>query len=264
MKTKISISINEKTLDDIDSMIDNVYIRNRSQAIELLAKKSFGENKNAVILAGGPEEGLLLSDGQYRPIAKIKGKRLVERAVLKLREHNFRNIYVIARGKVLTSIFDILKEGNEFGVKVNYIDEKDSRGTADSLRQLKGKIRSNFLVVYADLLFEKVNLDSLWNSHLKNSSVATVILTTSDKPSEKGTIKAEGNRIMEFRQKPKKSEGNLVFSAIFVADSGILEYPGSSLEDDCFPVLAEKGLLYGHLSSEKVHHIHTLADIKKL
>ena len=49
-KTKISITIDEKILRDIDFIVDNIYIRNRSQAIEYLAKNALEENKIAVIL----------------------------------------------------------------------------------------------------------------------------------------------------------------------------------------------------------------------
>ncbi|MBT5423433.1 hypothetical protein HOK76_03005 [archaeon] len=45
MKKKISITISEKTLHDIDNIIDYIYIRNRSQAIELLVNNALGENK---------------------------------------------------------------------------------------------------------------------------------------------------------------------------------------------------------------------------
>ena len=71
-KTKISITINEKTLQDIDSIIDNIYIRNRSQAIEHLAKNALGENKAAAILLGGNDGHLRISKGDYRPTARIK------------------------------------------------------------------------------------------------------------------------------------------------------------------------------------------------
>ena len=71
-KVKISITINEKTLHDIESIIDSIYIRNRSQAIEHLVKNVLGENKTAVILLGGSEENLRISKEVYRPTAKIK------------------------------------------------------------------------------------------------------------------------------------------------------------------------------------------------
>ena len=90
------------------------------------------------------------------------------------------------------------------------------------------------------------------------------MLTTSSKPSEKGTVKVEGNKVLTFTQKPKKSDIYLVFSPIFVTEPQIFEYSGASLEFNVFPELAEKGLLNGHLSSEKEVHIHNKKDIEKL
>jgi len=262
-KTKISITINEKTLKDIDSIIDNIYIRNRSQAIEHLVKNSLGENKTTVILLGGKEEHLMLSENEYRPTAKIKNKFVIELAIKKLRENNFKTIFIVARDKLLTRLFEILKDGSDYGVKINYIMEKYSNGNADSLRLLKGKISSNFLVVYGDIIFNKINIDELWNDHIKQNSIATIMLTTSSKPSQKGTVRVEGNKVLTFTQKPKASDIYLVFSPIFVTDSQIFEYAGSSLELNVFPELAKKGLLNGHLSSEKEAHIHSSKDLRK-
>ena len=263
-KKKISITINEKTLQDIDSIVDNIYIRNRSQAIEHLAKYALGENKTAVILLGGNEEHLKASKDTYRPIVKVKDNlTVIELAVKKLRENNFRAIYVIARQNLLTKIFEILKDGTDYGVKINYIEEKASNGSADSLRLLKGKIKNNFLAVYGDIIFSKINIEGLWNDHIKQNAVATIMLTTSPKPSEKGTVKVEGNKVLSFTQKPKESDIYLVFSPIFVAEPQIFEYAGKSLELDIFPELAQKGLLNGHLSSEKEAHVHSVKDLPK-
>ena len=264
VKTKISITINEKTLQDIDSIIDNIYIRNRSQAIEHLAKNALGENKAAVILLGGSEERIRISKDEYRATAGIKNSSVIELALKKLRENNFKTIFIIARHSLLTRLFEMLKDGTDYGVKINYIEEKSSNGTADSLKHLKGKISTNFLVVYGDVIFSKINIDELWNDHIKQNSIATIMLTTSSKPSEKGTVRVEGNKVLTFEQKPKKSDIYLVFSPIFITEPQIFEYSGSSLESDVFPELAEKGLLNGHLSSEKEIHIHSKRDAEKL
>jgi len=261
-KTKISITINEKTLQDIDSIIDNIYIRNMSQAIEHLVKNALGENKTAVILLGGPEEHLRVSKGEYRPTARIKNNTVIELAIKKLRENNFKTIFIVARHGLLTRLFELLKDGIDYGVKINYFEERLSNGTADSLRLLKGRIVSNFLVVYGDVVFNKINIEELWNDHIKQNAVATIMLTTSSKPSEKGTVKVEGNKVLTFTQKPKKSDIYLVFSPIFVTEPQVFEYSGSSLEFDIFPLLAEKGLLNGHLSSEKEIHVHNRKNIE--
>ena len=263
-KSKISITINEKTLQDIDSIIDNIYIRNRSQAIEHLAKNALGENKSAVILLGGNEKSLKISKEGYRPTAKIKKFSVIEMALKKLRGNNFKTVFIIARHILLTKLFEMLKDGIDYGIKINYIEEKSSEGTADTLRLLKGKVITNFLVVYGDIIFNKINIEELWNDHIKQNAIATIMLTTSSKPSEKGTVRVEGNKVLTFAQKPKKSDIYLVFSPIFITEPQIFEYSGSSLESDVFPELAEKGLLNGHLSSEKEVHVHSKKDIENL
>jgi len=55
-----------------------------------------------------------------------------------------------------------------------------------------------------------------------------------------------------------------VFSPIFVAEPQLFEYSGSSLEFNVFPELAEKGLLNGHLSSEKEMHVHSNKNLPKM
>jgi NDP-sugar pyrophosphorylase family protein len=264
MKEKISITLEEKTLEKIDSVVDLIFIRNRSQAIEHLVNAALGENRTAVILAGGKEEESLIEKDIYRITATIKGKSVVERSVQVLRENGFKTIFIIARHKILTKVFEILRDGSSFGVKINYVEEKESKGTAETLKLVKGKINSQFLVVYGDIIFDKINIEEIWKSHLKSNSDATLLLTTSPVPSEKGTVKMEGNKILEFVQKPKQSDIYLVFSPMFVAEPDMLNYEGSSLEKDVFPELATRGLLTGHLSSEKEIHIHKKEDLRRI
>ena len=104
--TKISITINEKIINEIDSIIDNIFIRNRSQAIEYLVQNSLGGNKTAVILSGGPEKKISIPGIGYRPLAKLNGSTVIEKAIKKLRENGFKKIYIVARHKILTKIFE--------------------------------------------------------------------------------------------------------------------------------------------------------------
>ncbi len=265
MKRKISVTIEDNVLRGIDSAIDNVFIRNRSQAIEFLAKTAMGERKQAAILAGGPEEKLRISETAYRITARIGNTTVIEKAVKKLRENGFRDIFIVARQNVLTQVFNILKDGSNFNIKVTYVEEKESDGSADSLRLLKGKITNNFLAVYGHIIFDRINIQELWNQHVKQgTAVATLVLTTAPNPIEKGTVKVEGNKILEFIQKPKKTDVYLVFSPIFVATPEIFNIEGSSLEYDVFPRLAGQGLLYGHASSEREQHVHSISDTKAI
>lgn len=262
MKKKVSLTLDKDILDAADRLVDNIQIRNRSQAIEHVLRSSLGGERTAVILAGGSERGIGIGR-DYRPTARIGKHTVIEHAIKKLRENKFTNLFIVARSKVLTKIFQILKDGSEYGVKISYIEEKNSRGTAESLRLLRGKLDETALVVYGDILFENINIDDLWRNHQDNRFVTTLLLTTTNKPSQKGMAHVEGNSISKFIQKPKQSENYIVFNSIFIADHQIFAYDSKSLEDDTFPILAEKGLLGGYISSEKAKHVHCLADVKK-
>jgi NDP-sugar pyrophosphorylase family protein len=264
MKRKISITINDKTLDDIDTIIDNIYIRNRSQAIELLVNRALGDNKCAVILAGGPEDDLKISSSEYRLTGKIDSLTVIESAISKLKDEGFSKVWVIARHKVISAIFNIIQNGSKYGVEIKYKEEVSSEGTADSLRLIKGEIQSNFLVVYGDLYFKNINIEELWNTHLKQKGTASLLLNVTQDPSKKGIVKLEGSKILEFVQKPKHSDIYLGFASMFVAEPELLEYPGASLEQDVFPVLASKRLLTGYLSTSKIAKIHSKDDLSMI
>ncbi|NCO96933.1 MAG: hypothetical protein COY38_02205 [Candidatus Aenigmarchaeota archaeon CG_4_10_14_0_8_um_filter_37_24] len=263
MKEKVSITINEKTLKEIDSLVNGISIRNRSQAIEFLAEKTLGENKPAVILAGGSEKKLKIFNGEYKPTVKIKDSTIVEIAIKKLRESGFRNIFIIAQRPILTRIFKIIGNGSNYGVKIEFIEEKETVGSADSLRLLKGQIKKSFLVVYCDVIFDQINVNELWKEHTRQKSIATLLIaSTPNIKSDVGVVKMEGNRIVEFMEKPSKAESNVFFSGIFIAEPEIFEFSGCSLEKDVFPKLVKKDLLNGHLSSKEYLHIHNKEDLK--
>ncbi|MDP2909334.1 MAG: sugar phosphate nucleotidyltransferase [Nanoarchaeota archaeon] len=256
MKEKISVTIDKDLLKSVDSLIDNLYIRNRSQAIEHLIKKTVDESKTAVILAGGPEERLKISKDEYRMFAKVDSESVVEKAVKTLRKNNFKEIFIIARHKMLTKVFSYFGNGNSYGVRINYIEEKESKGTFETLMLLKGKVNSKFLVVYDDIVFDRIKLKEFWDDHSRAHAVSTIMLTTSREPSKKGNVVVQGNRVLSFIQKPSKSDNYIVFSPIFIAEPELLDYQGSSLEKDVFPELARNNLLAGHLSPVKEVHIH--------
>ncbi|MBS3150805.1 hypothetical protein J4443_00290 [Candidatus Woesearchaeota archaeon] len=274
MKERITITLDEKILKNIDSIVDRIYIRNRSQAVEFLIKKTLGENKIAVILATGPAENLKISDTEFRPTAKIGNTSVVEIALKNLRDNGFRTIYIIGEQPVLSSIFNLVGDGSRYGVKIKFVEDENPTGTASSLRLLKGEIKTTFLIVFGDIIFNKMDINRLWSHHFKQPAIATLMVTTSSLtrggsslPIKKSPVMVEGNTVIRVYKKlrrPIKSlkDSSLIFSSMLVAEPEIIEYIGDSLENDIFPQLAEKGYLYSYLSSEEETHIHSKADAK--
>ncbi len=283
MKEKISITLSKQVIKNVDSIVDRLFIRNRSQAIEVLLKNSLSENKPAVILLGGSYKRFKLEEGKEIPFVKIKGIPLIERAVKKLRKHNFREIYIIARKRTLEGIFSLLKTGSHYGVKIKYIEEDESiyktvsekskkehlpstflTGSAAILKLARKELSTSFLVIFGDLYFDNINLDDLWNFHITNEAISTLSLVTYKDPTKKGQVYLRGKKIIEFRQKPKKKDSYLVFSPIFVCEPEIFNYSGISLEDNIFPKLAKKQMLNGYVLPEREIHIHTQKDLNEI
>jgi len=264
MKEKISITLERELIEEIDSFVDGIRIRNRSQAIEFLLRKSLSEKRTAVILAGGEEEKLKVN-GVYKPILEYKGCSAIEHIVKNLRKYRFTEIYIIGRKHVLSEIFKVVGDGNEYGVEIKYIEEKPlkpvtKQDTARTLKLINGKIKKPFLCIYCDVIFD-FDLNAVWNFHLKSSSIATLIVKTSPNPQEWGNIELEGEYIVEFIEKPKKAKNYLVFSGVFIASPELLAQQGNSLEYEIFPNLAKKRLLTGYVISGFCEHVDKL--IKK-
>ncbi len=258
MKEKISITLDDVLLQEIDSLIDGFNIRNRSQAIEFLIRKSLSERKPAVILAGG-EENKLKVNGIYKPLLKFKGRTVIEYMVKKLRMYKFLEIYIIGRKNLLSEIFKVLGDGSDFGTEIKYIEEKPEKpitrqDTARTLKLLNGKIKKPFLCLYCDIVFD-FDPTPVWNFHLKSGAMTTLIVKTSQKPEEWGNVEMDGEIITKFIEKPKKSKNYLVYSGMFVSSPEILSQPGNSLEYEVFPSLVKKRLLAGYITSGFCEHI---------
>ncbi len=274
MKKRITITLDEKILKNVASVVDRLYIRNMSQAVQFLIEKTLGENKVAVILATGQSNALKISKNEYRATARIKDSSVIEMAIKNLRENGFKNIYIVGEQPVLASIFNLVGDGSRYGIKIKFVEDENPPGSAASLRLLKGEIKSTFIVVFGDIIFNKMDIKKLWTHHFKQPAIATLMVTSSPStlggstiPIKKSPLKVEGNTVIKVFPKLTKpikelKESTIIFSSILVAEPEIMEYTGDWLETDVFPKLAEKGFLYSYLSSEEEIHIHSKEDAR--
>lgn len=270
MKKKISITINDKILRDIDSIVDNIFIRNRSQSIEYLIKEALKETRIAVILAGESKKN---TPGKIRNryMLKIDHQTIIEKEIKKLEYWGFKTIYIIADHQTLTNIFKIMGDGLSHNVKIEYIDEEIPEGTAAAIKLLKGKVKKTFLVVYCDTLLDNLNILELWNHHQKEKMTATILASgsiISNNDTLFGQLNLEGNKVLSYIEKtaPRKINSSIYSRGIYVFEPEIFSYLGKDLESEVFPELAKRKLLGGIISSADHLHVHThedLIDVRK-
>jgi NDP-sugar pyrophosphorylase family protein len=268
MKNKISITINEKVLRDVDSIVDNIFIRNRSQAVEFLVEKALEVNKIAVILAG-EGRGNVPGRIKNRYALKIGSQTIIEKAIKKLSDSGFKKVYIVANHEILTKIFNIIGDGSDRKMNIEFINEELEEGSASALKLLKGKVNSTFLLVQFDVIFDDVSINDLWKQHIQEKSVVTMrvcsnILPTNSKETVRfGRVVLQGNKVNSYIEKPvgKNFSSSIFFAGILVAEPEIFDFYGKSLELEVFPELARRGLLGGCMSSVEHLHIHNKEDL---
>ena len=250
-KTRLTITLDEDILKRVDAAIDGSKIRNRSHAIEfLLTSCLIPQSSKVLILAGG--EGVRfrpLTNELPKSLLPIAGRPLLEHTIQSLKAQGLTDIY-ISVAHLGDKIEDYFGDGSKFGVKIKYLEQAETKtGTAQPLLQAKHHFTDPFLVIYGDVL-TKINYLDLLDFHSSHRGIATMALTSVEKPSMWGVATIEGNRIKDFVEKPKnKTRSHLINAGIYVLNPDVFKYfdqKAVRLEKDLFPRLALEGKLYAY------------------
>jgi NDP-sugar pyrophosphorylase family protein len=250
MKERIALTIDRGLLGKLDRMVDGVNMRNRSHAVESILSKHLDARGpgHAVILCGG--EGTRLRPITYeipKALIPVQGKPLVAHIFDLLKKYGVNDV-IISTGHMKEKVKQGLGSG-EGGMKISFIEENKPLGTAGPLALLKGRIDSSFIVSNGDEL-KDINIKDMFEHHVRNRALATIALTTVSDPSQYGVARLDGNRIVEFVEKPPKDSApsNLINAGFYILEPEVISMikPGfSMLERDVFPKLAQQGRLFG-------------------
>jgi len=257
---KISIRIEPDVLTKIDSLVDHLRIRNRSDAIRHLVKNAMGNERIAVILAKGKDKGnniirdLQIPGGTFAILEKVTDKTLAEIQLDLLTRAGFTRVYYIMPDIMLKGVKKIL--GNKKGL--HYIENNNLR-SMDALRLLN--INSDFLVFYSHDL-PLINLAGIFEEHVQKNNYVTLNLTWGHKEA-KNYIEVDGTRIVDMEERSTKLS-HLTYNAAFVANNKFLKEKGHSVVYDVFPRLANAGKMNGFISSKRVLRLRKPADKKTL
>lgn len=205
-----------------------------------------------VILAGGEGTRLRpLTNTRPKPLLPVLGRPCVEYVIRALAEAGVGTAYLTC-GYRSQDMVDALGSGEDLGLDLRFAFEDRPAGTAGAVKLLEKKLDGRIVVVSGDVLAD-VDVRSLIELHERKGALATMALTTVDKPEEFGIVGLnDGGRIMRFKEKPCPQEvfSNLINAGIYVLEPRVLEDipPGEKFDfsKQLFPKLLERGEpLYG-------------------
>ena len=221
----------------------------------------------AVILAGGL--GTRLRPITYeipKALIPVHGRPLTEHLIDLFKKHDIKNI-TLAVGHMRDKIKAYFQNGEKLGISLNYIEETEPVGTAGPLLIGKHLLHETFICSNGDEL-KNIDIKKMLALHKKNNALVTIALIRVDDPSQYGVARFEGERILEFVEKPKREEApsNLINSGFYIMEPSVIQYitPGfCMLEKIVFPKLAAEGKLFGFVSDGQWFDTGTMERYEK-
>ena len=154
-KIRVCLSLDPKIVNKVDSIVDGIIIKSRSEAVERILKEHIVDKKTAVVLAGGEPGKLFIKElDTYRPLVKIGKNTLIEETIMNCRKAGFDNIIIIGFASLIAKLYEILGDGTKYGVSITYVEEKKELGSAKTLELAKNYLKNDFLFLACDFYFD--------------------------------------------------------------------------------------------------------------
>lgn len=157
-----------------------------------------------VIMAGG--KGTRISSVAQdipKPMIKIEGIPVLEREIECLRKQGFNEILITVShlGNIIMDYFGDGSgkspvTGKPFDVHIEYYVEKEPLGNAGALFKMKDKLKSDFLLLNADAVFD-VDFNRFVEFHKKHGGLVTLFTHPNSHPYDSGLILADDKGVVK-------------------------------------------------------------------
>jgi NDP-sugar pyrophosphorylase family protein len=174
-----------------------------------------------IILAGGKGTRLLpYTTVIPKPLMPVGDRPILEIVIRQLKRYGFSR-FTLAVGYLAELIEAYFRNGEKYGVAIDYSREKKPLGTIGSL-SLVDDLKSTFMVMNGDVLTD-LDYGKLVSFHREHSAVATIATYNKKVNIDLGVLDiGEGFRLRDYREKPTLQYQ--VSMGVYMFEPTILEY----------------------------------------
>ena len=170
--------------------------------------------------------GILLHGGhgtRLRPLTHTGPKQLLpiankpmsEYCIESMKSAGVTEIAIIIGGIGSQKVKEYYGDGNQFGIKINYILQDFPRGIAHAISLCEDFIgNEKFLVFLGDNIIQK-SINEFSSEFEKSNDAATILLCEVDNPSRFGIADIQNGKIKKIIEKPKNPPTNLAVTGIY-------------------------------------------------
>jgi glucose-1-phosphate thymidylyltransferase len=180
--------------------------------------------KKGIILAGG--KGTRLS-----PLTKIINKQLLPLydkptifyplSVLMLA--NIRDILIITNPNEGDNFKKIIGDGSNFGIKIEYLEQKKPNGLPEAFIIGEKFINNQSIaLILGDNFFYGQGFTNRLREVTKQKTGSTIFVYGVNNPQDYGIIEMHNKKIINIKEKPKKSKSNLAITGLYFFDKSVV------------------------------------------
>lgn len=181
-----------------------------------------------IILAGGTGSRLkpstLIINKHLLPVGPYP---MIFWSIMKLRDAGINEILILTNKNHLSSFIELLGEGEELNVVLNYkIQKKEGGGIADALNCARSFInKEKFVVLLGDNIFED-SLTPYVQSFQKQDEGARVLLKEVKDPTRFGVPKIDktSKKIISIIEKPSNPPSSYCVTGIYMYDQEVFQF----------------------------------------
>ncbi|MDR2601026.1 MAG: HAD-IIIA family hydrolase [Spirochaetaceae bacterium] len=216
----------------------------------------------AVIMAGGRGTRVAsLAAGLPKPMIPVLGKPVLQHQIEELKKAGFKKILIIT-GYLSEKIKDFFKNGEDYGVSIEYKTETEPLGTAGALFEWPLALEDDFLLLCGDVLFN-VNFERFINFHYKNKALATLAAHPNSHPYDSAVLETrENGKVYGWLNKedPRSYYKNLVNAGLHIISRELLHItkPASKKVD------LDRDVLKPNISTGRIFAYNTPEYIKDM
>lgn len=178
-------------------------------------------NAGVFIMAGGRGTRLMpYTKNCPKPLVHVQGVPIILRIINQFKREGFEKFYISVK-YLSHMIIDLLGDGSNFGVSIEYIEESSPLGTAGSL-SLLSYLECDYLIVTNGDVLTGISFEELYKNHLNNKNDLTIYAKSFELQNPYGVIESKNGIVTSLTEKPVyKSKIN---TGVYCLSKGILKY----------------------------------------
>lgn len=220
----------------------------------------------AIVLSAGYGTRLWpLTEDRTKPALPILGKPLVGYVAEYIAKYGFNEIVVNLHHRP-ESVRAALGDGNQFGVKLHYVEEPVILGTSGALDNTRDFFtRETFLAINGKIITD-IDLHAALETHKKTQALATLILLANTRRERFSVVQVDEGRVTGFGGMPDANDSGpapLMFTGIQLLEPRIFDYIPrgvfSHSTTDVYPqAIANGEMIAAHIASGTWRELSTL------